>query len=126
MFQKLFFSFLYFSIDKFLQLAQKIFSNRFFSYCKKKENCFRRALRTQRDKLLLCEIDNFLKRDILIKMKRSWQATLFGKSASKASIYASNPSNDFEKFMKFFEINDVMPQFVIAALFCNNACPNLQ
>ena len=40
-------------------------------------------------------------------MKRSWQATLFGKLASKASICASNPSNDFEKFMnKFFEIND--------------------
>ena len=49
----------------------------------------------------------FLKREILIKMKWSWQATLFGKSASKAFIYASNPSNDFEKFMnKFFEIND--------------------
>ena len=38
-------------------------------------------------------------------MKRSWQATLFGESASKAFIYASNPSNDFEKFM-FFKIND--------------------
>ena len=27
-------------------------------------------------------------------MKRSWQATLFGESAS-------NPSNDFEKFISF-------------------------
>ena len=36
-----------------------------------------------------------------------WQATLFGESASKAFIYDSNPSNDFEKFMnKFFKIND--------------------
>ena len=34
-------------------------------------------------------------------MKRSWQATLFGESASKAFIYASNPSNDFEKFISF-------------------------
>ena len=40
-------------------------------------------------------------------MKRLEQATLFGKLASKAFIYASNPSNDFEEFMnRFFEIND--------------------
>ena len=40
-------------------------------------------------------------------MKRFWQATLFGESASKAFIYVSNPTNDFEKFMnKFFKIND--------------------
>ena len=40
-------------------------------------------------------------------MKLSWQATSFGESASKAFIYASDPSNDFEKLMnKFFEIND--------------------
>ena len=40
-------------------------------------------------------------------MKRSWQATLFGEPSSKVFIYASSPSNDFEKFMnKFLEIND--------------------
>ena len=49
----------------------------------------------------------FLKREILIKMKQSWKATLFSQSASKPFIYASNPSSDFQKFMdKFFEIND--------------------
>ena len=34
-------------------------------------------------------------------MKQLCQATLFGESASKAFIYASNPSNDFEKFISF-------------------------
>ena len=49
----------------------------------------------------------FLKREILIKLKQSWKATLFSQSASKPFIYASNPSSDFQKFMdKFFEIND--------------------
>ena len=39
-------------------------------------------------------------------MKEPWQATSFWESASKAFIYASNPGNDFEKFMnKFCEIN---------------------
>ena len=58
-------------------------------------------------KISLCKQNIFLKREILIKMKRFWQATLFGESASKAFIYVSNPTNDFEKFMnKFFKIND--------------------
>ena len=39
-------------------------------------------------------------------MKLSWQATLFGESAFKAYIYASNPCSAFEKLLnKFFEVN---------------------
>ena len=40
-------------------------------------------------------------------MKRSRQAASFSELASKPFIYASNPSNDFQKFInRFFEIND--------------------
>ena len=34
-------------------------------------------------------------------MIRLWQATLFGELTSKALLYASNPSNAFEKFISF-------------------------
>ena len=54
-FYKKILSFIQFSKDKFLQLAQKILSNRLFSYLKKKK---KKKNQEQRDKLLLHEIDN--------------------------------------------------------------------
>ena len=47
-----------------------------------------------------------LSKNIVIKMKRNYQATLFGNIVSKSLEYVSNPTNVFERFMnKYFELN---------------------